>query len=173
MSKLSLMQQLQALLFVANEPLSLTSMSQLTDSQAQDVENALAELTKGLQATGLRLSRLNDHYELVTMPEANELIRRYLENQARTELSKPALETLAILAYRGPLTRAAVDEIRGVASEMMLRNLLQRGLISEQGKAKTPGRPALYGVSHSFLRHFGLASLEELPPLPTAAEETA
>jgi segregation and condensation protein B len=171
MSKPSLAQQLQALLFVANEPLSLTFMSELTGSQVQEVEVALAELTTQFQTTGLRLNQLNGHYELVTMPEANELIRRYLENQARTELSKPALETLAILAYRGPLTRAAVDEVRGVASEMMLRNLLQRGLISEQGKAKTPGRPVLYGVSHSFLRHFGLASLEELPPLP-AKEET-
>jgi segregation and condensation protein B len=168
MAKPDLIQQLTAILFVANEPIHMDQLAGLTGQAAAVVEETLGQLNARLEPIGLRASQLDGRYELVTLPATDELIRQYLEGQAKTDLSKPALETLAILAYRGPLTRAQLDDIRGVASDMMLRNLMQRGLVGEQGKAKTPGRPALYGVSHAFLRHFGLASLQELPPLPSA-----
>jgi segregation and condensation protein B len=99
------------------------------------------------------------------------LVRRFLQEETNSELSKPALETLAIVAYRGPVTKSQIEAIRGVASETMLRNLLARGLILEAGKSQEPGRPIRYAISHSFLQHFGLTSAAELPPLPGAANE--
>ncbi len=170
MSKPSLLAQIQALLFVANEPLSTSRLAELTGHKESEVRQALTKLTTHLTGSGLALTSLNDHYRLVTTPEADPVVRRYLEAGARSDLSKPALETLAIIAYRGPITRAALDEIRGVASEVMLRNLLQRGLISEQGSAAEPGKPTLYGVSHTFLQHFGLSSLTDLPQLQETTE---
>ncbi|HSX01075.1 MAG TPA: SMC-Scp complex subunit ScpB [Candidatus Saccharimonas sp.] len=164
MSKLSLIDQLEALLFVANDPLTIERLAALTSSTEAEVATALTELGQRL-GEGLQLMQHEGTYRLVTAPAADTVVRQYLEAETRTELSRPALETLAIIAYRGPLTKAQLDELRGVASDAMLRNLLQRGLISEQGPAKAPGRPMRYGVSHAFLEHFGLSSLAELPPL--------
>lgn len=174
MSKLSLAAQLEALLFVANEPLPASRLAELTTSDATAVSAALSELSENLSTRGLRLTELDSAYQLVTAPEADSAVRRYLEAETRTDLTRAALETLAIIAYRGPVTRSQLDELRGVASETMIRNLLQRGLITEAGRSREPGKPLLYTVSHAFLRHFGLTSLSELPPLenkPQAAHE--
>jgi len=168
MTQNKLARELGALLFVANEPLSTEQLATFTGHDTKVVESTLTELSQTLGHTGIQLTQLHGHYRLVTAPDTDKLVRQYLEADSRSDLSKAALETLAIIAYRGPITRAALDEIRGVASDTMLRNLLQRGLIAEHGTAKQPGRPMLYAVSHSFLQHFGLSSLGELPPLEEA-----
>ncbi len=165
MANSSTINVLEALLFVANEPLTAGRLAQLTEQDLAEVEPALMQLEAKLANSGLQLVCHNGEYRLVTAPAATEAVRRYLQAETRSDLSKPALETLAIIAYRGPLTRTRLDDIRGVASDTMLRNLLARGLITEQGTATEPGKPTLYAVSHTFLNHFGLASLKELPPL--------
>ncbi len=160
--------QLEATLFVANEPLSAARLAELSNSDESTVIHALQALTTSLQGRGWRLCELHGRYQLISAPEAEAIVRRYLETETRTELSKAALETLAIIAYRGPITRSQLDDIRGVASDTMLRSLLQRGLIVEASRAKEPGRPMQYHVSPAFLQHFGLESLAALPPLPQA-----
>lgn len=170
MPKLELADQLEALLFVANDPLNLDRLADLTDTPKAEVTAGLAALAARLGG-GLQLMEHEGAYRLVTAPAAGAIVREYLEAETRTELSRPALETLAIIAYRGPITKTQLDELRGVSSDAMLRNLLQRGLVTEQTATKEPGRPVRYSVSHTFLEHFGLASLAELPPLD--APETA
>jgi len=170
-SELNLAARLQAVLFVATEPLGAERLSEAAGASPEDTAAALDELETALAGSGLRLSELNGQYRLVTAPEAAGTVRRFLREDANSDLSRPALETLAIVAYRGPLTKSAIEALRGVASDTMLRNLLSRGLITEAGKASEPGHPALYSISQTFLQHFGLTSLHDLPPIPEATSE--
>ncbi len=163
MSELSA--SIEAILFVASEPVTLGRLAKVTGHDESAVTAALHELIQLLADTGLRLTRHHDAYRLVTAPEASELVRDFLTEDARTELSKPALEALAIVAYRGPLTKSKLDEIRGVSSDATLKNLLQRGLVAEHGTAPETGHPTLYAVSQAFLQEFGFGSIDELPPL--------
>lgn len=158
---------LEAILFSASEPLSISAMSRITIRPSDDVKSALA-LVQARLTGGIRLAHMGETYRLVTAPEATVAVREFLQDTNRQDLSRPALETLAIIAYKGPLTKSRIDEIRGVSSEAMLRNLMARALITEAGHSKEPGKPQLYGVSHTFLQHFGLTSTSELPPLPKA-----
>ena len=167
----TLQQQLQAILFVAPGPVTIEELATATNAPAEDVNHELEILAAAFQDSGIRLSQLDGQYRLVSAPEAAAAVRNFLQDQANSDLSRPALETLAIVAYRGPLTKTALETIRGVASETMLRNLLSRGLIMEAGKSPEPGRPQLYAVSHGFLSHFGLTSTGELPPLPESPSE--
>ena len=163
--------RLTALLFVAGEPVGALALAQALGLTTAEVETSLDALAASLQPGPLLLTRHQGTYRLVTAPEHSADVRAYLRQEARTELTRPALETLAIIAYRGPLTKQAVDSVRGVASDTMLRNLLARDLIVEHGPAPEPGRPMSYAVSHTFLKQLGLADLSELPPLPEANDE--
>jgi segregation and condensation protein B len=167
MPKPNLSSILEAILFTASEPLTLARLAALTNETSGAVESALQELGTRLTG-GIRLAHDGSSYRLVTAPEAAETVRRFLEDTSRQDLTRPALETLAIVAYRGPITKGQIEEIRGVASETMLRNLTARGLISEAGRSTEPGRPMRYVISHAFLQHFGLTSTTELPELPEA-----
>jgi segregation and condensation protein B len=160
---------LEAILFTAAEPLTAAQLAAaLGGVPVETVAAALAALS-GRLSGGIRLAEAAGTYRLVSAPEAAGAVRKFLEDTSRQELSRPALETLSIVAYKGPLTKLQVEEIRGVASDTMLRNLLARGLITEAGRSSEPGRPALYAVSHLFLQHFGLTSAGDLPPLPKDA----
>jgi segregation and condensation protein B len=117
-----------------------------------------------LAARGIRLVLSGDRVELVTSPEAGALIARYVGADA-VRLSPASLETLAIVAYRQPVTKAAIERIRGVDSDYTIRSLLHRRLVVELGRSEGPGRPFLYGTAFEFLERFGMTSLEELPPL--------
>jgi segregation and condensation protein B len=167
---LDLAQRLQAVLFVAPNPATVEQLATATETTAKEVKAALGELSKSLGSTGMRLTELDGQYRLVTAPEAADDVRRFLQEEANSDLTKPALETLAIIAYKGPLTKSSIDRIRGVSSDTMVRNLLARDLISEAGKSSEPGRPVLYAISHTFLQHFGLASLQDLPPVPESTD---
>jgi segregation and condensation protein B len=161
--------RLQAILFVAAGPLSLAELTEATSEPGDAVSQSLDLLETSMQSGGVRLSRLDGQFRLVTAPEVASIVRKYLQDESSSDLSKPALETLAIVAYRGPLTKSAIETIRGVASDTMLRNLLARGLINEAGKSREPGRPVLYAISHAFLQHFGLTNSAELPAIPDEA----
>jgi segregation and condensation protein B len=156
--------QLEALLFVAEKPLSRSEIAILAGVDRETVDARIGDLVVSLVDRGIRLVESGERIELATAPEAGALIARYVGADA-PRLSGPSLETLAIVAYRQPCTRAVVDRIRGVDSDYTLRTLLHRRLIVELGRSDAPGRPILYGTGFDFLERFGLVSLEELPPL--------
>jgi len=157
-------QTLEALLFVAERPLSRREIATLAGVDRETVDARLGDLEGSLRRRGIRLVVAGDRVELATTPEAGGLVARYVGADA-TRLSPSALETLAIVAYRQPVTKAAVERIRGVDSEYTLRSLLHRRLVVELGRAETPGRPFLYGTGFEFLERFSLTSLDDLPPL--------
>jgi segregation and condensation protein B len=171
MSGVPLSVQLEALLFVAAEPVPLTQLAEVLDVNPTMVEAALKELETTLESTGLRLQRYSGRFQLTTAPQLSETIERFLGLEATTHLSRAALETLAMIAYQQPVTRPQIDSIRGVNSETMLKSLLNKGLILESGRTEGPGRPILYSTSPEFLQHFGLSSITELPPLEIAEIE--
>jgi len=160
---LTLAAQVESVLFVADAPVSIGRLVEVLDSSAGYVEDALAELEAAYASRGLRLQRSGSNVQLVTAPEASLAIERFLGLEARVRLSTAALETLAIIAYRQPITRPEIEVIRGVGSDSVLRTLLSAGLIEDIGRAQTVGRPILYGTTFEFLQHFGLRSLDELP----------
>jgi segregation and condensation protein B len=155
---------LEALLFVAERPLSRREIAQLAGVDRETVDARIGDLEISLAARGIRLVASGDRVELATAPDAGRLIGRYVGADA-TRLSQAAIETLAIVAYRQPVTKSGVERIRGVDSDYTLRALLHRRLVVELGRAETPGRPYLYGTDFEFLERFGMASLDELPPL--------
>jgi len=165
MGKLALTALLESLLFVADEPVSVARLSKALDVTPGQVEQALRELEKSYQSRGLRLERLGSRVQMVTAPEAAPIIERFLGLAERRRLSPAALETLAIIAYRQPVSRPQIEAIRGVNCDSVLRTLLAAGLVEEVGRATTVGRPLLYGTTFTFLQHFGLNKLSGLPPL--------
>jgi segregation and condensation protein B len=155
---------IEALLFVAERPLSRTEMRSVARLSAEDLDARLGDLEVELRERGIRLVTNGDQVMLGTSPESGQLIARYLGADT-VRLSPAALETLAIIAYRQPVTRGVIERIRGVDSGHVVRGLLHRRLIHEQGRAETPGRPILYTTSMDFMERFGLTSLDDLPPL--------
>src|SRR4051794_22342534 len=155
---------LEALLFVAEKPLSRREIASLAGTDRATVDARLGDLEVSLRERGLRLLIDGDRVELATAPEGGALVARYIGADA-IRLSNASLETLAIVAYRQPVTKAAVERIRGVDSDYTIRTLLHRRLVVELGRSQAPGRPFLYGTAFEFLERFGLTSLDELPPL--------
>jgi segregation and condensation protein B len=155
---------LEALLFVAERPLSRREIATLAGVDRAAVDGRLGDLEVSLRERGIRLVLDGDRVELTTAPEAGALIARYVGVDA-VKLSQASLETLAIIAYRQPVTKSAVERIRGVDSDYTIRSLLHRRLIVELGRSDSPGRPFLYGTGFEFLERFGIVSLDELPAL--------
>ena len=156
--------QLEALLFVAERPLSRADIARVAGVDRATVDERLGDLEIALAGRGIRLVLNGDRVELATAPEAGALIARYVGADA-VRLSPAALETLAIVAYRQPVTKSGIERIRGVDSDYTVRALLHRRLIAEQGRSESPGRPILYGTGFEFLERFGITSLDELPTL--------
>jgi segregation and condensation protein B len=169
-TELSLSVKLEALLFVAAEPVAPTQLATALDVSASVIERGLNELGASLATRGLRLQRHAGRVQLTTAPQLAELIERFLGLEATTHLSRAALETLAIIAYQQPVTRPQIDSIRGVNSDSMMKSLLNKGLILESGRTDGPGRPILYSTTPEFLQHFGLNSILEMPPLAPLAQ---
>src|SRR5215216_4498526 len=163
--------KLEALLFVAAEPVTTTQLAAALDVSVSVLERGLNELDASLASRGLRLQRHTGRVQLTTAPQLAELIKRFLGLESTTHLSRAALETLAIIAYQQPVTRPQIDSIRGVNSDSMMKSLLSKGLILESGRADGPGRPILYSTTPEFLQHFGLNSNLEMPPLAKPEEE--
>ncbi len=163
---------LESLLFVAQEPAPLTLLARALNVEVEAVRQALEALTDEYAERGLRVQRNGDVAQMVTAPEAASYVERFLGLDHQQRLSTAALETLAIIAYRQPITRAAIDAIRGVNSDRAVATLIARGLVQEMGRANTLGRPALLGTTVRFLEHFGLESPQDLPPLPEVSIPT-
>ncbi|MFH1475198.1 MAG: SMC-Scp complex subunit ScpB [Chloroflexota bacterium] len=161
---------LEALLFVAERPLGRRELATLTGASPETIDARLGDLEVTLAGRGIRLLIDRDRVALATAPEAGLLIGRYVGREP-TRLSASTLETLAIVAYRQPVTKAAIERVRGVDAEYALRSLLHRRLVVELGRADAPGRPFLYGTSVEFLERFGLLSLDDLPLLDAGVAE--
>jgi len=170
-TELPLSVKLEAMLFVAAEPVTTAQLSAALDVAPSVIERGLNELDSALATRGLRLQRNVGRFQLTTAPQLADLIERFLGLEATTHLSRAALETLAIIAYQQPVTRPQIDAIRGVNSDSMMKSLLHKGLILESGRADGPGRPILYSTTPEFLQHFGLNSILEMPPLAKAEED--
>jgi segregation and condensation protein B len=137
----------------------------VAECQVDDIEAALEQLGRSCQDRGVRLQRHGQKVQLVTAPELTDYIERLLGLSLTGKLSAAALETLAIVAYRQPITRPEIEAIRGVNSDGVLRTLLSKGLVEEVGRLDTVGHPMLFGTTFEFLRFFGLESIEQLPEL--------
>src|SRR5215204_1593947 len=170
-TELPLSMKLEALLFVAAEPVATAQLAAALDVSVSVIERGLNELDAALSSRGLRLQRHAGRVQLTTAPQLAELIERFLGLEATSHLSRAALETLAIIAYQQPVTRPQIDSIRGVNSDSMMKSLLSKNLILESGRADGPGRPILYSTTPEFLQHFGLSSILEMPSLATPEEE--
>jgi segregation and condensation protein B len=156
---------LESILFVASGPVSTHRLAAAMEITQTAVHTLLTNLEETYQARGLRLQWTGNDVQLTTAPEASSSIERFLGLEVTTRLSQAALEVLAIIAYMQPVTRPQVDQIRGVNSDGALRTLLSKGLIEENGRLETPGRPILYGTTPEFLQHFGMGAIGELPSL--------
>jgi len=166
---LDLLAGLEALLFVAPGAVTPAQLAAALEIPTADAERALDELESLYQgaapARGLRLQRYRGRVQLTTLPAAAPAVERFLGLEASSRLSRAALETLAIILYRQPVTRPQIDAVRGVNSDGVLKSLLLKGLAQEVGRAEAPGRPILYSATPECLQYFGLSSLSELPPL--------
>jgi segregation and condensation protein B len=160
---------IEALLFVAgDEGLSLEGISVLLECSTQQVYQFLMRLQKGYEdstSRGLMLLEIGNQYQLATKKEYADVIKKYAVSPLATNLSQAALETLAIVAYKQPLTRMEVDEIRGVQTSGALQKLTLRGLVEPKGRVEGPGRAILYGTSAYFMDYFGLKDLNDLPKI--------
>jgi len=161
---------LEGLLFAAPEPITAQHLATVAELAIEQVEEGLLQLEADLNGRGIRLQKHGSKYQLTTAPELTSHIENLLGLDATQKLSRAALETLAIIAYQQPITRPGVDSIRGVNSDGVMKSLLSKGLLQEVGRTEGPGRPILFGTTPEFLQHFGLRSVEELPPLETKIE---
>lgn len=168
----ALPQLLEALLFVADEPIAPSALGRALDLTPRQVRRGLDDLADTLREEnrGVRLQQGPDGAQLVTAPEAASAVELFLGLEANRRLSNAALETLAIIAYRQPVTRHVIEQIRGVSSDGAVATLRARGLIEGIGRAPGPGRPLLFSTTQRFLEHFGLERPDELPPLPDDVE---
>jgi segregation and condensation protein B len=156
----------EALLLIAEEPLTIERLAEILQLCSKDISEILHVLKEryALQTSGLTLVEVNNGYKLGTKPEMSHYIEA-LYRQPAQGLSGAALEVLAIIAYKQPVTKGEVDFLRGVQSDRALSTLVEKGLVQDVGRKDGPGRPILYGTTEQFLLHFGLKSLEELPEL--------
>jgi segregation and condensation protein B len=162
---------LEALLFVAPEPVTPTQLAAALELPVARIEEELKQLAAEYSNRGLRVQRHAGRVQLTTAPESAASVERFLGLESTTQLSRAALEALAIVAYEQPVTRPQVDTIRGVNSDGVIKSLLHKGLVQEVGRADGPGRPILYSTTPDFLQHFGLSSIDELPPLNLELQE--
>lgn len=158
---------IEAVLFVSGEPVKLRDLAINLEVTPKYLEQVIGELMLEyeIENRGIKLISINNSYQLVTKSNYSDIIQKLLKKNKRQSLSQASLESLAIIAYKQPITRIDIDEIRGVKSESAIQKLLEREIIAEVGRLEVPGRPILYGTTDEFLRQFGVSGLEELPSL--------
>lgn len=165
---MNLLGVIEGVLFVVgDEGITLNALSEIIDKSLEETKELLLELKKTYENDdrGIRISYLGDAFKLTTKKEHKEYYQKLIENPESNMLSQAALETLAIVAYNQPITRAEVDEIRGISSSHMIRKLVAKNLLKEAGKSTLPGRPNLYQTTSDFLDFFGLSTINDLPKL--------
>lgn len=161
----SLAGMVECLLFVAGEPLTIKELVRATEWDADAVAEALETLQERYAGSGLQVLEIAGGWQMATRPEYAPVIGKLLAPHAH-RLTRPALETVTIVAYRQPVTQAEIETIRGVNCDAVLKTLVERELVAEAGRKPSPGRPILYATTDLFLHYFGLVSLDDLPTLP-------
>ncbi|AKN34047.1 segregation and condensation protein B [Clostridium carboxidivorans P7] len=158
---------IESLLFVSGEPIDIKQIASIIECSAKFTKELMAEMIKYYEeeSRGITIIKVNESYGLVTKSKNSDYVEKLLGTNSRQSLSQAALETLAIIAYKQPITRIDIDEIRGVKSDRALTTLVQKGLIKESGRLDVPGRPILYGTTEEFLKYFGLEDLNSIPYL--------
>ena len=164
---------IEGILFAAGDPMSVERLCLTLGQDRETVESVCQRLADNYsyERRGIRLVRLENSWQMCSAPEQADYVRKALESRKPARLSQPALEVLAIIAYFQPVTRAYIEQVRGVDSSYTVGLLLERGLVQEAGRLAVPGRPMQIRTTKHFLRAFGLASLEELPDLASASQE--
>ena len=163
---------LEGILFGAGEAVTLSSLTRVLQVPAADIRYAIEILKQDYRshARGIRLVEVKDSYQLSTKPELHQQINQIMGQEQKNGLSRAAMETLAIIAYRQPITRQVIDEIRGVASSKALQRLLDQQLVCESGRLDAPGRPYLYKTTNEFLKVLGFKDLKEMPDYETFSQ---
>ena len=162
----------EAVLFASGEPISASRLAEVLELDEETTVRLADDLMQEVntRSGGLLIVRLGDQYQMCTKSSYADYIRKALDIRRNTPLSQAAMETLAIVAYNQPVTRAFIDQVRGVDCGAVVQGLVAKNLVEEKGRLELPGRPLLYGTTPDFLRCFGLSSLEELPSLPQKEE---
>jgi segregation and condensation protein B len=161
----------EAVLFVADAPIEIAALARTVNAPRGEVERALDQLAEQCHDRGVRVQRSGELVQLVSAPQTASWVERFLGLE-HPPLTNASLETLAIIAYRQPMTRAGLEAVRGVDCDGPVRTLMARGLIEEIGRAPLPGNPVLFGTTMKFLEYFGIEKPDDLPPLPLAEEES-
>ncbi|WP_017415733.1 SMC-Scp complex subunit ScpB [Clostridium tunisiense] len=159
---------IESLLFTSGDPLHINTIASIIEGSIEFTEKLMDDLTKDLEedkSRGVRIINTNSEYQMVTKPANSEHIQKLLKTNIRQSLSRAALETLAIIAYKQPITRVEIEEIRGVKSDRAITTLVEKSLIKEIGKKEVVGRPNLYSTTDEFLKHFNFNNLDQLPSL--------
>ncbi|AMO84904.1 SMC-Scp complex subunit ScpB [Solibacillus isronensis] len=171
----NLLSRIEALLFVAgDEGMTVKQLAQYIEVEPMDIEAGLSELLSHYneeEMRGITLKQLAGTYQLTTKPEITDTLKKLIENPTNQVLTAASLEVLAIIAYKQPITRAEVEDLRGVKSERPIATLVSRALVQEVGRAEGTGRAILYGTTKEFLNYFGLKNIKELPPLPEEVDQ--
>lgn len=166
---------IEAILFASGEPVSLDRLCKVLELDSQTaarlVQNLMDEYNND-ENKGIRIVKLEDSFQMCTNGEYSTMVRQVLDMRRNTPLSQAAMEVLAIIAYNQPVTKAFIEQIRGVDCSGVVGSLTAKGLVEERGRLELPGRPLLYGTTQNFLRCLNISSLQELPPLPQKQEET-
>ena len=165
---------IEAILFASGEPVELQKICEVMDSDEKTVKNLIERIRERYlyQSSPFDIVMLGDAYQMCTLPQYAEIIRRALTLRKTTALSQASLEVLAVIAYNQPVTRAFVEQVRGVDCGGIVKSLVDKDLIEEAGRLPIPGKPISYKPTANFLRCFGLENLEQLPELPHLAPET-
>ena len=164
-------QILEAILFVAGEPVAVSDLAQALEVSEREIMHAVEALERECERRGVTVRRYGDHLRMETRAEYAPYVERLLQPVQRQTLSQTAMETLAVIAYRQPVTKGEVEQVRGVKCDYSVQSLLHKGLIREAGRKEALGRPILYATTDRFLEHFGISDIRELPPLPDAQEK--
>jgi len=171
----SKMSVVEALLFISGEPMPASSIKDVLELPESEIKGAMDALIAEYKErnAGLLIVEIANGYQMVTNPAYADWVRKYRKTHISSRLSLPALETMAIIAYKQPISRAEIEQLRSVSSDSALRTLMEKRLIKIMGRKEVPGRPFLYGTSREFLQYFGLKDLSELPILKDLIREEA
>lgn len=166
---------LEAILFLSGDVITASALKDIIELPEFEIKRLMEELIADYKERnkGLLIVEIANGYQMVTNPDYAELVKKYRSTHVSSRLSMPALETLAIIAYKQPIIRAEIEQIRGVNSDSAIRTLYEKRLIKIMGRKEAPGRPFLYGTTREFLQYFGLKDLTELPTLKDLIREEA
>lgn len=156
---------IESILFVAEKPVNIKEIATVAGVMVSEIQKFLAQISEEYSKRGIKLINKGEYFSFVSDPDNALYVSKFLNDELRHDLSQAALEALAIITYRQPITKAEIEDIRGVNSDQIVRHLMIRGLIAEVGRKEAPGRPILYGTTMEFIQYFGLLNENKIPKI--------